>query len=379
MYFWVARMIVAGYEYVGNFPFKNVYYTGIVRDKQGRKMSKSLGNSPDPIELMQQFGADGVRVGMLLSSPAGNDLPFDESLCEQGRNFANKIWNAFRLVKSWEEKIDASLEQPESSAIAVKWMNNRFEQVLAEMEDGYDKFRISEVLMQTYKLIWDDFCAWYLEMAKPSYGKGIDSKTYNDTLDIFQNLLKVLHPFMPFLTEEMWQHMESWKSESEMICTANWPAAKTFDANIQKDFEEFEQLVTEVRNVRKKQNLPNKEALVVSFMKTANRNSSFDAAFKHLCNISELNEVSEKMNPSFSFMVNGVEYFIPYTASVDVEAEQAKMKEELAYLEGFLKSVEAKLSNERFVQNAPAAVLEGERKKQSDALSKIAAIKEQLG
>jgi valyl-tRNA synthetase len=378
MFFWVARMIVAGYEYVGNFPFKNVYYTGIVRDKQGRKMSKSLGNSPDPIELMQQFGADGVRVGMLLSSPAGNDLPFDESLCEQGRNFANKIWNAFRLVKSWEEKIDTSLEQPESSAIAVKWMNNRFEQVLADMEDGYDKFRISEVLMQTYKLIWDDFCAWYLEMAKPSYGKGVDAKTYNDTLDIFKNLLKVLHPFMPFLTEEMWQHMDSWKNESEMICISNWPAARSFETNIQKEFEEFEQLVTEVRNVRKKQNLPNKEALVVSFMKTANRNSSFDAAFKHLCNISELNEVSEKMSPSFSFMVNGVEYFIPYTASVDVEAEQAKMKEELAYLEGFLKSVEAKLSNERFVQNAPAAVLEGERKKQSDALSKIAAIKEQL-
>jgi len=316
---------------------------------------------------------------MLLSSPAGNDLPFDESLCEQGRNFANKIWNAFRLVKSWEEKIDSSLAQPESSAIAVKWMNNRFEQVLAEMEDCYDKFRISEVLMQTYKLIWDDFCAWYLEMAKPSYGKGIDSKTYNDTLDIFQNLLKVLHPFMPFLTEEMWQHMSEWKSESEMICISNWPAAKSFDANLQKEFEEFEQLVTEVRNIRKKQNLPNKEALVVSFMKTANRNSSFDAAFKHLCNISELNEVTEKMSPSFSFMVNGVEYFIPYTASVDVEAEQAKMKEELAYLEGFLKSVEAKLSNERFVQNAPAAVLEAERKKQSDALSKIAAIKEQLG
>ena len=379
MFFWVARMIVAGYEYVGDFPFKNVYYTGIVRDKQGRKMSKSLGNSPDPIELMEQFGADGVRVGMLLSSPAGNDLPFDESLCEQGRNFANKIWNAFRLVKSWEEKIDASLEQPASSAIAVKWMNNRFEQVLAEMEDGYDKFRISEVLMQTYKLIWDDFCAWYLEMAKPSYGKGIDSKTYNDTLDIFQNLLKVLHPFMPFLTEEMWQHMDSWNSESEMICISNWPAAKTFDTHIQKDFEEFEQLVTEVRNVRKKQNLPNKEALVVSFMKTANRNSSFDAAFTHLCNISELNEVTEKLNPSFSFMVNGVEYFIPYTASVDVEAEQAKMREELTYLEGFLKSVEAKLTNERFVNNAPAAVLDGERKKQSDALSKIAAIKEQLG
>jgi valyl-tRNA synthetase len=338
-----------------------------------------LGNSPDPIELMQQFGADGVRVGMLLSSPAGNDLPFDESLCEQGRNFANKIWNAFRLVKSWEEKIDASLEQPESSAIAVKWMNNRFEQVLADMEDGYDKFRISEVLMQTYKLIWDDFCAWYLEMAKPSYGKGIDSKTYNDTLDIFQNLLKVLHPFMPFLTEEMWQHMESWQTESEMICIAYWPTAKSFDTNIQKEFEEFEQLVTEVRNVRKKQNLPNKEALVVSFMKTENRNASFDAAFTHLCNISELNEVSEKMNPSFNFMVNGVEYFIPYTASVDVEAEQEKMKEELAYLEGFLKSVEAKLTNERFVNNAPAAVLDGERKKQSDALSKIAAIKEQLG
>ena len=379
MFFWVARMIVAGYEYQGKLPFKNVYYTGIVRDKQGRKMSKSLGNSPDPIELMQNYGADGVRVGMLLSSPAGNDLPFDESLCEQGRNFANKIWNAFRLVKSWEEKIDPSIEQPASSEIAVKWMNNRFEQVLAEMEDGYDKFRISEVLMQTYKLIWDDFCSWYLEMAKPSYGKGIDQKTYNETLSIFKNLLKVLHPFMPFLTEEMWQHMPSWKTESEFICTSEWPSAGSFNAELQQSFEQFEALVTEVRTVRKKQNLPNKESLVVSFLKSNARNNAFDAAFKHLCNVSELNEISEKLNPSFSFMVNGVEYFIPYTASVDIEAEQAKMKEELTYLQGFLKSVEGKLSNERFVQNAPANVLEAERKKQADAQSKIAAIKEQLG
>jgi valyl-tRNA synthetase len=342
-------------------------------------MSKSLGNSPDPIELMQHYGADGVRVGMLLSSPAGNDLPFDESLCEQGRNFANKIWNAFRLVKSWEEKVDTSIEQPASSEIAVKWMNNRFEQVLAEMEDGYDKFRISEVLMQTYKLIWDDFCSWYLEMAKPSYGKGIDQKTYNETLSIFKNLLKVLHPFMPFLTEEMWQHMPSWKTESEFICTSEWPSAGSFNAELQQSFEQFEALVTEVRTVRKKQNLPNKESLVVSFLKSNARNNAFDAAFKHLCNVSELNEISEKLNPSFSFMVNGVEYFIPYTASVDIEAEQAKMKEELTYLQGFLKSVEGKLSNERFVQNAPANVLEAERKKQADAQSKIAAIKEQLG
>ena len=266
MFFWVARMIVAGYEYVGNFPFKNVYYTGIVRDKQGRKMSKSLGNSPDPIELMQQYGADGVRVGMLLSSPAGNDLPFDESLCEQGRNFANKIWNAFRLVKSWEEKVDASLAQPASAAIAVKWMENRFQQVLAEMEDGYEKFRISEVLMQTYKLIWDDFCAWYLEMAKPSYGSGMDAKTFQDTLAIFGNLMKVLHPFMPFLTEEIWQHMNEWKGESEMIATANWPASAGFDPQIQKEFAQFEEVVTEIRTIRKKQNLPNKAALTVSYL-----------------------------------------------------------------------------------------------------------------
>lgn len=379
MFFWVARMIVAGYEYVGNFPFKNVYYTGIVRDKQGRKMSKSLGNSPDPIELMQQYGADGVRVGMLLSSPAGNDLPFDESLCEQGRNFANKIWNAFRLVKSWEEKVDASLPQPESAAIAVKWMENRFQQVLAEMEDGYEKFRISEVLMQTYKLIWDDFCAWYLEMAKPSYGSGMDAKTFQDTLAIFGNLMKVLHPFMPFLTEEIWQHMNELKGESEMIATANWPVATGFDPQIQKEFAQFEEVVTEIRTIRKKQNLPNKEALTVSYLKSDTRLSAFDKAIQHLCNVSELNEVTEKMTPSFGFVVGGVEYFIPYSASVDLEAEQAKMKEELAYLEGFLASVEKKLSNERFVQNAPAAVLDGERKKQADAQAKIAAIKEQLG
>jgi valyl-tRNA synthetase len=378
MFFWVARMIVAGYEYEGKLPFKNVYYTGIVRDKLGRKMSKSLGNSPDPIELMQQYGADGVRVGMLLSSPAGNDLPFDESLCEQGRNFANKIWNAFRLVKSWEEKLDNTISQPESSAIAIKWMRNRMKQVFSEMEDGYEKFRISEVLMQTYKLIWDDFCSWYLEMVKPSYGNGIDQKTLNESLDIFKNILKILHPFMPFLTEEMWQHVPEWKKESEFICISNWPSNEKFDIEIQKSFEHFETLVTEVRNVRKKQNLPNKEALSVSYMTGKERNTQFDTAWKHLCNIADLSETTEKLNPSFGFMVDGVEYFVPYSASVDLESERAKMQEELKYLEGFLNSVEKKLSNERFVQNAPAAVLESEKKKQNDALAKIAILKEKL-
>ena len=378
MFFWVARMIIAGYEYRGELPFKNVYYTGIVRDKQGRKMSKSLGNSPDPIDLIGTYGADGVRVGMLLSSPAGNDLLFDESLCEQGRNFANKIWNAFRLVKGWEEKVDDTLEQPESSAIAVKWMQNKFQQTLAEINDDYEKFRINEALMTTYKLVWDDFCAWYLEMVKPPFGKGMDRATYDASIAIFENLLRVLHPFMPFLTEEIWHFIGERKSAADSICLAQWPNAEAFDAEILKDFNQFAEVVIGLRNVRKENNIANKEALDLKVNATSHFSKSFDATVKHLCNLDSLEYIQDKPSGCFTFIVDGSEFFIPFTANVDVEAEKKKINEEIDYTRGFLKSVEGKLNNEKFVNNAPAQVLEQERKKQSDALNKIKMLEDKL-
>lgn len=378
MFFWVARMIIAGYEYRGELPFRNVYYTGIVRDKQGRKMSKSLGNSPDPIELMKVYGADGVRVGMLLSSPAGNDLLFDEGLCEQGRNFANKIWNAFRLVHSWGEKVDPSLPQPESARIAVEWMQSKFNASLAELNDDYAKFRISEALMTTYKLVWDDFCAWFLEMAKPAYGSGIDSKTYQDTIVIFENLLKVLHPFMPFLTEEIWQYLREREAGKGSICVAPWPSVEKTNETLLSDFNAFTDTVIGIRTIRKDNNIANKESIVLRVKKSGTTSMAFDAAIKHLCNLSAIEYVEEKQNGAFTFIANGNEYFIPFTANVDIEAERKKIEEDLDYTRGFLKSVEAKLNNEKFTSKAPAAVLEGERKKQSDALSKIAMLEEKL-
>jgi valyl-tRNA synthetase len=378
MFFWVARMIIAGYEYRGDLPFRNVYYTGIVRDKQGRKMSKSLGNSPDPIELMKTFGADGVRVGMLLSSPAGNDLLFDESLCEQGRNFANKIWNAFRLVNSWEEKIDSSLAQPESARIAVEWMNSKFNIVLAELNDDYDKFRISEALMSTYKLVWDDFCAWFLEMVKPPYGQGIDKKTYDSSVEIFEKILKVLHPFMPFLSEEIWHYVRTREEGSGSLCVATWPVIEKSNESLLQAFENFSEVIIGMRNIRKDNNIPNKEKLVLMIKKNAPISEIFDSAIAHLCNLEKISYVDEKPANCFSFVVKSNEYFIPFTSNVDVEAEKKKIEEELKYTQGFLKSVQAKLSNEKFVNNAPAQVLEGERKKQSDAEAKIKLLEEKL-
>ena len=378
MFFWVARMIVAGYEYRGDLPFRNVYYTGIVRDKQGRKMSKSLGNSPDPLELMARYGADGVRVGMLLSSPAGNDLLFDEGLCEQGRNFANKIWNAFRLVKSWEEKSDAAMAQPASSALAVAWMQERFNTVLQSLNDDYDKFRISEALMTTYKLVWDDFCAWYLEMVKPTYGSAMDTKTLAATVEILENILKVLHPFMPFLSEEIWQYLRQRTPGAGSICVATWPKADSISQTFSGEFGHFSEVVSAVRTVRKDNNIANKESIVLKVSAEQGYSKMFDSLVQHLCNVSAIEEVSEKPGNSFTFIVNGVEYFIPFTENVDVEAEKKKLEEELNYTRGFLKSVEAKLSNERFVNNAPAQVLETERKKQSDAQSKIRLLEEKL-
>jgi valyl-tRNA synthetase len=378
MFFWVARMIIAGYEYRGDLPFRNVYYTGIVRDKQGRKMSKSLGNSPDPIDLMAQYGADGVRVGMLLSSPAGNDLLFDEGLCEQGRNFANKIWNAFRLVKGWEAKVEAGKVQPESAKVAVAWMENKFQSVLAELNDNYDKFRISEALMTTYKLVWDDFCAWYLEMVKPPFGEGMDTTTYTATVGIMENILKVLHPFMPFLSEEIWHYMAEREPGKGSICVASWPELKTVDQNILNEFNQFTEAVIGLRNIRKENNIANKEALALKVRKQANYSERFDACLAQLCNLSGIESIEEKPSNTFTFIVSGNEYFVPFTANVDVEAERKKLQEELEYTKGFLKSVDVKLQNERFVNNAPAQVLEGERKKKSDAESKIAMIEEKL-
>jgi valyl-tRNA synthetase len=378
MFFWVARMIIAGYEYRGELPFKNVYYTGIVRDKQGRKMSKSLGNSPDPLDLIDKFGADGVRVGMLLSSPAGNDLLFDESLCEQGRNFSNKIWNAFRLVKTWEEKIDDHLSQSEASKVAVTWMKNKFQKTLAELNDDYEKFRINEALMTTYKLVWDDFCAWYLEMVKPPYGTGMDRATFNETVEIFESLLKVLHPFMPFISEEIWQLLKERKDATESICLASWPTLEMYSDDILNAFDIFAEEVIGVRNVRKENNIANKEKVNLKINAAGSPNKTFDAALAHLTNIESIEYIDSKPTGCFTFILKGSEYFIPFTANVDVEAEKKKIEEELTYAQGFLKSVEVKLTNEKFVNNAPPQVLENERKKQADALSKIKLLEEKL-
>lgn len=378
MFFWVARMIIAGYEYRGELPFKNVYYTGIVRDKQGRKMSKSLGNSPDPLDLMAQYGADGVRVGMLLSSPAGNDLLFDEGLCEQGRNFANKIWNAFRLVKSWEEKIDDNLSQPASSSIAIEWMESKFNQVLEQLNDDYEKFRINEALMNTYKLIWDDFCAWYLEMVKPPYGQGMDRKTFESSVAIFEKLLKVLHPFMPYLSEEIWHQLGDRQGAQNSICVASWPSVGQMNESLLNAFEQFEEAIIGVRNVRKENNIPNKERITMKVIASANYDKRFDALIQHLGNIETIEFTQEKLNGCFTFLVKGTEFMIPFTANVDVEAEKKKISEELDYTRGFLRSVEAKLNNEKFVNNAPEKVLEGERKKQADALEKIQLLEQKL-
>ena len=377
MFFWVARMIIAGYEYRGDLPFRNVYYTGIVRDKQGRKMSKSLGNSPDPLDLMKKFGADGVRVGMLLSSPAGNDLLFDESLCEQGRNFANKIWNAFRLVKGWEEKVDKNLTQSQAAKTAVNWMQSKFNSTLVTLNDDYDKFRINEALMTTYKLVWDDFCAWYLEMVKPPFGQGMDATTYEASVDILEKLLGVLHPFMPFLTEEIWHYLKP-RPQGSSICIATWPVSSNVDGSILSSFEKMSEVVIGIRNLRKEKNIPNKESVELIVRANQEPDKEFDAVIQHLCNIQSITYSADKPTGCFSFVTATAEYFIPFTQQIDLEEEKKKIDAELTYVRGFLKSVESKLNNERFVNNAPAAVLESERKKQSDSMAKIQMLEEQL-
>jgi valyl-tRNA synthetase len=374
MFFWVARMVIAGYEYLGDLPFKNVYYTGIVRDKLGRKMSKSLGNSPDPIELIEKFGADGVRVGILISSPAGNDLPFDSSQCEQGRNFTNKVWNAYRLVSSWEVR---EIEQPLSSKVAIEWFENRFQKVLTEINDQFDKFRISDALMAIYKLVWDDFCSWYLEMIKPGYEQPIDRQTLDKTKFFFEELLKVMHPFTPFVSEELW-HALNERKEGEDIVIAEWPKVKAIDENYLTAFEKAENIISHIRTIRKNNNIANKVKLEMYVRAESTTQTDFDAVISKMGNLSVFEYVAEKMQQANSFIVEGVEYFIPFGDTVDVEAEIKKMEEELGYTKGFLKSVQGKLSNERFVAGAPAQVLELERKKEADALGKIQLLEEKL-
>jgi valyl-tRNA synthetase len=374
MFFWVARMVIAGYEYLGDLPFKNVYYTGIVRDKLGRKMSKSLGNSPDPIELIEKFGADGVRVGILISSPAGNDLPFDSSQCEQGRNFTNKVWNAYRLVSSWEVR---DMEQPLSSKVAIEWFENRFQKVLIEINDQFDKFRISDALMAIYKLVWDDFCSWYLEMIKPGYEQPIDQQTLTKTKFFFEELLKVMHPFTPFVSEELW-HALNERKEGEDIVIAEWPKAVPFNEKVLVGFEKAEKIIAQIRNIRKNNNIANKVKLEMYVRADVSTQTDFDAVIVKMGNLSVFEYVADKIQQANSFIVEGVEFFIPFGDAVDVEAEIQKMEEELTYTKGFLKSVQGKLSNERFVAGAPAQVLELERKKEADALGKIQLLEEKL-
>ena len=376
IFFWVARMIMAGEEYQKEVPFKKVYFTGIVRDKLGRKMSKSLGNSPDPIELIDKYGADGVRVGMMLTAPAGNDLPFDEALCEQGRNFCNKMWNALRLVKGW--KVDETLPQPETAKMAMKWFEERFQQVLQETNDNLDKYRLSDALMGIYKLVWDDFCSWYLEMVKAPMGQAIDGVTYNATVTFFENLMKILHPFMPFITEDIW-HLLKERQDGDDLIIAQQPAQKVVDNDILNQFLFTQDVINNIRKIRAEKNISMKEAIeLIVVDKDGSVNKEFDAVIMKLCNVSSVNYVTENPQDAFGFLVKATEYFIPVTDNIDTEAEIKKLEEELAYAQGFLRSVEAKLSNEKFVNGAPAAVVDKERKKKSDAEAKIKVIEQQL-
>lgn len=374
LFFWVARMIIAGLEYKEEIPFKNVYLTGIVRDKQGRKMSKSLGNSPDPIGLIENYGADGVRVGMLMSSPAGNDLLFDESYCEQGRNFSNKIWNALRLIKGWEI---ADIEQPQHSKIAIDWFREKLNETLIELEDDFAKYRLSESLMKVYKLIWDDFCSWFLEIIKPAYQMPIDKETYNQTIMLFEDLMKVLHPYMPFLTEEIY-HIIGERNENDYIMIAQMPKIFESKSTIVSDFAFAQEKIAAIRQVRNEKNIAQKIALELFVKESLNENKEFDGIITKLCNISNLEYISDKKEGALSLMVRTTEMFIPLGDTINKEEEIKKLQNDLKYYEGFAKSVKGKLSNEKFVSGAPAQVVENERKKLSDAEQKISSITEQL-
>ena len=374
IFFWVARMIMAGYEYMGDMPFKNVYFTGIVRDKLGRKMSKSLGNSPDPLDLIEKYGADGVRMGMMLSAPAGNDILFDDALCEQGRNFNNKIWNAFRLVKGWEVSDDAAV--PEAAELAMRWFDAKQNAVAAEVADLFGKYRLSEALMAVYKLFWDEFSAWYLEMIKPAYGQPVSRKVYDTTIAFFDNLLHLLHPFMPFITEELWQHIADRKDgESLMVSPMAAPAA--YDEELLKQFEAVKEVISNIRAIRLQKNIAQKEELELQVV-GENPVAAYTAVITKMCNLSAIQLVASKTEGAASFMVGTTEYAVPLGNLIDVEAEIARMEAELKHKEGFLQGVMKKLSNEKFVNNAPAAVIVLERKKQADAESIIKSLKESI-
>ncbi len=377
LFFWVARMIMAGLEFRNEIPFENVYLHGIVRDKLGRKMSKSLGNSPEPVELLQKYGADGVRMGMLFSSPAGNDLLFDEALCLQGRNFCNKIWNAFRLLKGW--KVEKIVEQPATAKTAINWFNANLNRALKETENNFEKYRIADALKTIYKLIWDEFCSWYLEIVKPPYQKAIDSETYNATAGFFDKLLRMLHPFMPFITEEIFQHLRK-DDDSESIMIAEMPASKSYDDKILSLFETTKDVVMNIRSLRQEKNISNKQELKLLIRKNFEEapDTTFDDVVKKLCNLSSIDYTQDTPAGALSFIVKTTEFYIPVEQEIDKIKEVQSLEDDLKYLENFLKSVEKKLSNEKFIANAPPEVVEHERKKQSDATAKIKVLKEQL-
>ena len=376
MFFWVARMIIAGFEYKKEIPFKNVYYTGIVRDQQRRKMSKSLGNSPDPIDLIKKYGADGVRVGMLLCSPAGGDLLFDEALPEQGRNFSNKIWNAFRLVKGWD--VDATIEQPASAKAGIEWFNAKLNQTIEQLNDSFDKFRLSDALMTVYRLFWDEFSSWYLEVVKPAYQKPCDKATYDSTIELFEKLLKIMHPFIPFITEEIW-HLSNGREESDCVMLAQWPEVGVFDEEMLNQFEDVKSVITEIRTVRKNKNISYKEqlSLMVNPGKSGYTDIN-DSVITKMGGLTAIEKTDRKVDNSAAFMVKTSEFFIPLGDNINVEEEISKLEKELKRHQGFLKGVMGKLGNEKFVNSAPAKVVDIERKKQADAEAKIKAIEEQL-
>ena len=375
LFFWVARMIIAGYEYKGEKPFNNVYLTGLVRDKQRRKMSKSLGNSPDALKLIEAYSADGVRVGLLLSSAAGNDLMFDEALCQQGKGFGNKIWNAYRLVDGWE--IDNNISQPNSSKTAIAWYESKFQKTLVDIEDHFSKYRLSDALMAIYKLIYDDFCGWLLEMAKPAYQQPIDAATYKSIIAIFEENLKIVHPFMPFLTEDIWHYIAE-RTPEEALIVSKWPETKAVNETLITEFEFASEVISGIRNIRKEKNIAFKDAIGFSMINNEKTSTSFDAIISKLGNLDAIDYVNEAVEGALTFRVKSNEYFIPMEGSIDLEAEIKKLTEELNYTEGFLKSVQKKLSNERFVAGAPEQVITNERNKEADALAKIETLKASL-
>ncbi len=368
-------MIFAGYEFKNEKPFKDVYFTGMVRDKQRRKMSKSLGNSPDALELIDKYGADGVRFGMLSCAAAGNDLLFDEALCDQGSKFSTKMWNAFRLVKGWE--VNKTLEQPESAKVAINWFESKLNTTIKEIEDNFSKYRLSDALMSTYKLIWNDFCSWYLESVKPDYQQPIDQKTLETTIYFFEELLKILHPFMPFVTEELWQNLDE-RKDGETIMLLDFPEADNIEEEILTNFDYATNVITEIRNFRKSKNIANKDKLELKVKLNEGVDQSMDAIISKLTNLSELSYVEDKVEGAYSFVVKSNEYFIPLAGNVDVAAELEKLNSELEYAKGLLAIVDKKLANEKFVNGAPEQVVANEKKKKADAEAKIKVLEEQL-